>query len=115
SLQAGVDQRGRGDEAVDEARACGVDVERTAADAELVLHRRGRGGQLLVGRGRRHEHEIDVRARDPGALQGASTGVDREPRRRTTDAALADARALTDPLVARVHGGGEVVVGDDLL
>ena len=57
---------------------------------------------------------IDGRV-EPGHAEGLAAGLGRQPGRRAADAALADAGALDDPLVARVEAHvGEVLVGERL-
>ena len=60
---ARTDEAVRGDEGVDEARAGGVEVERTALQPELVLHGRcGRGHGLVGRRGGEHQ-QVDLASR----------------------------------------------------
>ena len=112
---ARTDEAVRRHERVDEAGAGGVEVERTASEPELVLHGRcGRRHGLVGRRGGQHQ-QVDLRRVDARALERGTAGLDREAAGRAADAALLDAGALGDPLVARVHRRGEVVVRDGLV
>ena len=102
-------------QAVDEAGAGRVEVARAAVDAERVLHV-GRGRRhLLVGGGGGEQDQVDVgadrRRRVSIAARPASIA---SPAVVPPIAALLDAGALGDPLVAGVEAGLEVGVGDDL-
>ncbi len=105
-----------GDEAVDQAGAGGVEVERAARQAELVLHRRGRGRHGAVGGGGGEDEQRRCRRVDAGharvAWRPASTD---RPGGGAADVALADAGAFDDPVVVGVERLLEVVVGDDLV
>ena len=54
------DEAGHGDEAVDEARARRVEVERAAADADAVLHGRRRARDDAVGGGGGQHEVVDL-------------------------------------------------------
>ena len=87
-----------------------------AGDAERVLHARRRWPGIAwsgvqVARSTRSTSAPVA----PGPLEGLAAGLDGEPGGGAADAALADAGALDDPLVAGVERGLEVGVGDDLL
>ena len=101
-------------EAVDEPGAGGVDVERAAAQAELVLHRGRGGGHGAVGRGGGEDEGVDRRRVDARHLERLAARLDREADGGAADVALVDAGALDDPLVDGVDRLLEVVVGDHL-
>ena len=61
---AGGQHRRADDQLVDEARAPGVEVERSARDAEAVVHERAGVGDELLGAGRRDDEEVDVAGRE---------------------------------------------------
>src|SRR6185369_17164110 len=82
-------QPGAGDEPVDEARARGVHVHRTAAAVERVLHvGGGRGHRLVGGGGGEHDH-VDGGGVDAGAVDGLLAGFDGERAGRAAEATLA--------------------------
>ena len=81
------------DEAVDEAGAGGVEVERAAAQPELVLHRGAVAGHGLVGRGGGQHQQVDSRRVDARGISSAcAAGLDREAGGGAADAALAGCR-----------------------
>ncbi len=102
-------------EAVDEPRARRIDVDGPAPEAEVLLHRGGGAGHCLVRGGGGEDDEVDLGRLDTRSGQRHPTGLGRQLRGGAPDPALPDAGPLGDPLVAGVHGGGEVVVGDDLV
>ena len=113
-LVAGLQHRRADDELVDEARARGVEVERSASQAERVADERAGVRDQLLGRCGRDDHQVDVGGRQPGALdrlrgRGAAEGGRRLAR--GGDAPLVNARAFADPGVAGVDVRGEIVVG----
>ena len=67
---------------------------------------RGGGGE---------DDRVDAGRVEPGHLQRLPARLDRQADGGAADAAFVDAGARDDPLVARVHRGGELVVGEDLL
>ena len=109
---------GADDELVDEAGAPGVEVERTAAHAQAVADEGAGVGDELLGRRGGDDEQVDRVGGEPGVLDRGGAGLDGEGRGRLTvvgDAALADAGALDDPLVARVDALLEVGVGEPLV
>ena len=109
------DEAGRGHQAVDEARAGGVEVEGPAGGSERGLDGRRGPGHQGVGGGGGQQQDVDVRGLEARPLQGLSPGFGGQAGGRAADPALADAGPLGDPFVAGVEPGGEVVVGDDLV
>ena len=102
-------------EPVHEARAGGVDVERAATQAELVLHRGGvaplRSGVVVASTSGVDLARVEAR---PSRAPARPDSIE-SPTVRAADAALADAGAGDDPLVARVHHLGQLVVREHLL
>ena len=109
------DEAGRGDEAVDEARAGGVEVEGAALHADPVLHAGRRARDDAVGRGGGEHEVVDLLGGPPGLGQRGHGRLDGQARGGAADVALADAGALDDPGVAGVEVDRHVVVGDDLV
>jgi len=84
--------------------------------AKLILHQAGGRGEEHVGRNRGHNDHLYLAGHDASLGQAASrcfhchvTG--RHPR--LDQVALADAKALHDPVVRRVYHGGQVGVAED--
>ncbi len=95
-------------ERIEEACATGPEVEgRGARAAEAVLHdARHRGNALMISGDRGHDHEIHVFRSKLGVLERLAASSDEEIRRFLPfiqPAALTDARALDDPLVAGLN------------
>src|SRR5690606_32435465 len=105
----------RGGERVTEPRAGGVDVERPrGVDAEPVGHAARGVGDLGLQRARRDDHQVDVARGQPARGQRLAARLHRQVDLGllgTRDPAFDDADPGADPLVAGVHGLGEVLVG----
>ena len=106
-------------QAIDEAGADRLHVEgRTMGHAQSRLHAGGGGGKGFVRRGGAADDRCRVRPhrcrRRPGRARRPAPGR-MSFRPSLTNASLADAGALADPCVGRIHLLGEIVVGDDLL
>ena len=102
------------DEPVHESRAGGVDVEGATTQSELVLHGGG-VAPLPVGR-RGGEHDgVDLRRVEARHLERRPPDSIDRPTVRAADPALADAGAGDDPLVARVHRLGKLVIREHLV
>ena len=100
------------DQAVDEPGAGGVDVEGAAAQAELVLHRRGRGRHCVSGVVVASTSTSISARSTPDMSSAGAARLDRQADGGAADVALVDAGALDDPLVGRVDHLLEVVVGE---
>ena len=116
---AGTDEIVGGGEAVDEAAAHGLHVEcRLAFDAKLRLQQARRARENIVRRRRRNDDEVQLICPRIGRLQRLAARLEREVARAlgfVGDPPLADAGALTDPLVARLQAARrEIGVGDDI-
>ena len=113
----GAHEKVGGAERIHEAGAHRLHVEGgAAADAELRLQQASARRKHHVRRGCRDDDEVDVRGRAAGGRQRRAARVRREIAGEFVlrrDVALADAGALDDPLVARVHHRLEVAVGDE--
>ena len=109
------DQAGHGDQPVDEARARGVEIERAALHADPVLHARRSARDDAVRSGGGQHQVVDLGGGATGLGQRGLRGLDGQTRGGAADVALADARALDDPLVARVERDRHVVVGHHLV
>ena len=73
-------------------------------------------GEVMGRRHRGEDDEVDVVRPDSGVLQGPPGGLEAEVAGGNApagEAALFDARALADPLVAGVHQARETFVGHD--
>src|SRR5207248_3834722 len=101
---------------VEEAGAHGVHVE---SDAVVDPERRldlgcGRWKSLVGRRGRKHD-DVDVAGVDAGMIERAARGLGSEAARRLPvrrDVAVADTGALDDPLIGRVDGLGQFLIGN---
>ena len=105
--------------AVEEATALVAHVEcGHPPEAELVTQEAAAAGEVEVGRERCEDDRVDLRHVDPGVFTGHlgrwHGEVTGSGAAFLDVAALFDACALLDPLVARVEHFREVVVGDDL-
>ena len=113
--------RARADECVgdlqagEEPRALHPDVERVRRrEAELRCEQPAVSREVVRGRHRREDDEVDVRRGQAGVLQGVAGRRGSELDGGSPlagEAALADPGALGDPLVARVHEPREPLVG----
>src|SRR4051812_4952463 len=116
---AGLDLGGGLVERVDEAGAGGVDVDGARAlGPELKRDVRRDARRHAVGRDRRDDDLVDLVRRAAGVLERLRARAGRKVRQRLAggeDAALADAGAADDPLVARVEAGDDLVVADHAL
>ena len=116
---AGLDERGGLVEAVEEAGAGGVEVDRRGAlgaDDAGDLGREAR--RDAVGREGRDDDVVDLGAGAPGVVEREQAGARRQVGERLVAlevAALADAGAAHDPLVVGVQALLEVAVGDDVV
>ncbi len=98
-------------QAVHEAAARRVEVDRRALGTEGVLdERRGRGDQA-VRRRRGEEDRVDRAWLDVGPVERGPRGGKAERRGAAADTSLPDAGPLGDPLVGRVQGARQLVVG----
>ena len=103
------------DQAVDKARAGGAEVKgRGVLRAQHPLDLAGdRGIDRVVGRGGGDDDGAELLGGDASILKGAAGGLATEGRGilvRPHHVALADAGVRDDPLVARVHHLGHVVI-----
>src|SRR4051794_16786093 len=116
---AGLDLGGGLVERVDEAGAGGVDVDGARAlGPELKRDVRRDARRHAVGRDRRDDDLVDLVRRAAGVLARLRARTGRKVRQRLAggeDAALADAGAADDPLVARVEAGDDLLVADHAL
>src|SRR5262249_12916755 len=83
---------------------------------EVPLEEGRVAGEVDVGREGADEDEIEVGGLHAGRVERLARGVETEigaARVARDEVALADARALLDPLVARVHQPREILVRDD--
>jgi hypothetical protein len=103
-VRSGGDHLHSGRERVGEARAGGAQiVAPRGRRADLVLEQARGAGEDRIRRRRAHDDESDIARRQAGLRDGAERRLLRHVRRRhpvLDDVALADARALQDPLVA---------------
>ena len=106
-------------QAVDEARTGGGEVEaKPFGHAEGGLDAQRRGGKSLIGGAGGHNDDVNVVRPGSGIVQrglGRLGAHECSGFVRAGQIALADARALADPLVGCVDPGREFVVGDDPL
>ena len=120
SIFAGLDELAGDGQRIDEARAGRLHVERSdVADADHVADQVGGRRKHEVRRRGGADHEIDLARCRAGFLQQAAHGLSAhvggaEPLA-FQDAPLANAGALDDPGIGRLHHLGEFVVGQHVL
>jgi hypothetical protein len=119
-LHAGAgDQAGAVGEGEQEAGAGRVHVEPVGlAGADLVLDQGGGAREEHVGGDRGDDDGVQVARLDAPAVQGHLQGLGAQVRgghARLDPAAGPDTGAGQDPLVAGIHHGRKVIVGDDAL
>src|SRR5512133_683742 len=115
----GLDEGGGLIEAVEEARAGRVEVDRRGAlGADDAGHLGREARRHAVGRESGDDDVVDLGAGAPGVVEGQQAGARRQVGERLVAlevATLADAGAAHDPLVVGVQALLEVRVGDDVI
>jgi len=87
-------------------------------DAEPVLHRNCGGRKGVIGRRGRQHDQVDRLGVKPRMMQRRARSLDRQVRGELAlggDVALADARALHDPLVGRINAARQFGIGQNPL
>ena len=110
------DERGGRRQPVAEPGARGVDVERRAAHAELLLHPHRRRREDRVAGDRGHHDHVELLGRDAGGLERCARRLDREVGGLHVvvgEVAGLDAGAIADPLVVRLDEALEPGVGHE--
>jgi len=112
---AGLEQRIRNLQSVDEAGALLADVERgDVPDAQLVLEDAAAAGEVVVRRHGGEDDVVDLFLRDAGVrerfLRGAHAQIAGRCALLDVIARLHPA-ALADPGIGRIHDLGELIVG----